>query len=84
MPVEERQPFPNLNDLRSALPHVPPPPTSNTHGQREPQEQGDVPSIDARAQPSGVRHATVSDLPHPQGTSASLPRFASHDLESCF
>ena len=80
-PVEERRPFPNLNDLGSALPYVPPPMTNNTCGQREPQEQGDMPSIVARGQPSDLRHTAASNQPPSQGASASPPRFASLDLE---
>ena len=79
--VEERRPFPDLNDLRSALPYVPPPMISNTRGQREPQEQGDVPSILTRYQPPVMPHTAASNQPPSQGTSSSLPRFASLDLE---
>lgn len=49
-PLEERPQFPNFNELRSALPHVPPP-TSNTRRQRAPQEQGE---------PNLVRSASAS------------------------
>lgn len=48
--MEERPQFPNFNELRSALPHVPPP-TSNTRRQRAPQEQGE---------PNLVRSASAS------------------------
>lgn len=80
-PGEERRPFPNLNDLGSALPYVPPSTTSNTRAQREPQEQGDMPSI---VLPPDLRYTAARNEPHSQGASASLSRFASLDLEIYF
>ena len=55
--------------------------TSNTRAQREPQEQGDMPSIVASNQPSNLRHTAASNQPPFQGTSNSHLRFASLDLE---
>lgn len=76
--MEERPQFPNVNELRSALPHVLPP-TSNTHRQRSPQEQGEpnlVQSASASHQSPDSTHF------HEQGEPSQEPSTDSNDAST--
>ena len=76
-PVEERQQFPGLNELRPALPRVPPL-TSFTSGYREPQEQSESDHIPSTAAPASQNYPSTDStrVPRPSGTADSLSRFA--------